>query len=197
MLQLLEQSHEWHRLDILVGLASSAVCIAAFFIDPVLATAAFCFSIWLVALCARWEIRRRTIYLHFTSDENAWPFFQRVISAANLIASCRGVWCPTSSTLITTLTDFKRNAGASELVSRTAASVGQGTPPWVKSDVPIPAIRLPGRTLCFLPNGIVVYDSSGIAHVAYNELTTSTKNVRFVERVAPADAVILSWLIFC
>lgn len=168
-----------------------AVCIAAFFINPVLAVAVFCLSIWLVAVCARWEIRRRTIHLHYTSHEDVWPFFQRVISAANLIASCSGVWCPKSSTLTTTLTDFKQNVGATEAVERAAASVGQGTPPWVKSDVPIPAIRLPGRTLYLLPNGIVVYDSSGIAHVAYNELTTSTKSVRFVERVAPADATIL------
>lgn len=73
MLQLLAQPRQWHRIDMLVGLASTAVCIGAFFINPTLAAVALCLSIWLVALCARWEIRRRSICLHYTSIELRHP----------------------------------------------------------------------------------------------------------------------------
>lgn len=83
------------------------------------------------------------------------------------------------------------HAGASELIKRRNASLGEGAPPWVVADIPLPTICFRGQTLYFLPDGIIAYDRTGIGYVRYQDLEVSTDSTRFIERSPPGDAQVV------
>jgi hypothetical protein len=94
------------------------------------------------------------------------------------------------------LAGFKQHAGATGLAQRVAARVGEGTPPWVEANVQIPTIKARGQTLYFLPDGIVIYDQTGVAFVDYTDVSPSIDTTRFIEESSPNDAMVVdrTWL---
>jgi hypothetical protein len=193
--ELIESAYNKPRLDYIVGLIAVFGSLLLAFVGwfPAVLFAA-CGALAAVYF-AWWESRRRTIYLHYEQDHVA-RVLSDIGSGFNQLAACQGVWSIMDSRELYSNHERKRNAGVGSLVNRRRLSLGQGTIPWVEANVPIPTIGNAGQTLYFLPDGMVVYDHSGIAQVSYTDLQVRASSTRFVEEQPPSDATIVghTWL---
>ncbi len=185
---LLSESYAWTRWDFAVGITATIISAIALLIGPLLSAVAFGVGVAATAYVGWWEMRRRTVYIDFQLEGTARHAFERIVSSANCLASCACIWTLRDSTALTTRHDRKSHAGASELVNRRPAQIGEGVPPWVETDVSLPTINATNVTVYFLPNGLFVYDHTGIAHVDYKQLTIATRLIQFIEDHPPSDA---------
>lgn len=88
--------------------------------------------------------------------------------------------------------DWKRNAGASNLITRQAVSAGRAAPPYVATNVDVPGIRLNDSALFFMPDLILVRQNDRYGAVSYDALSVSFAPTRFIEDAAvPRDAQVV------
>jgi len=193
---LLQESYSRPRLDYLAIFVLLVACATGFLWNWIAGSVLSIVSILGVARVSSWETRRRTVYLNYRLDGVVLQTYQRLVDSFNRLASCSCVWAKTSFTRIDTLAGFKQHAGATGLAQRVAARVGEGTPPWVEANVQIPTIKARGQTLYFLPDGIVIYDQTGVAFVDYTDVSPSIDTTRFIEESSPNDAMVVdrTWL---
>jgi hypothetical protein len=190
---LLKDSYTRLRVDYLVFFGAVVGCALAFSWNGLIGSVVLLVSIGIVIMTAQWETKRRTIYVHYDMQEPVSSTFQQVVDSFNELAACHKVWALASSTRLETLTEFKQHAGASSLVGRCIARVGEGVPPWVETNIQVPTIHSRGQTLYFLPDGVLAYDRSGVGFIEYPGLNVSVDTTNFVEQSAPSDATILSY----
>lgn len=146
---------------------------------------------------SKWEVRRRSIYLDYQMQQPAQAAFEHIVRAVNQLAGCSFIWRVASARQLDDLAERKRQAGATGLQDRQVVAVGSGAPSWLTSNVPLPTLRRFGQTLYFLPDGVLVEDYSGLAHVTWGSLLLGASSERFIEdRAAPHDAIVedYAWL---
>lgn len=138
------------------------------------------------------ESRRRTVKIFYDFEADDTSSFSKLVQAVNHLAECKRLWAYVDSRDLTSAHESKINAGASSLVNREAAAVGTGTPPWVETNVTIPTLKARGVTAYFMPDCILVYDSSGVGCVEHASLSFSTSAERFIEDGAvPSDSEVV------
>lgn len=191
LVRLLNDSYRRMRLDYVSAVLFGALCLGCLSLKPILAAIPLCLGVLVVWLIGRWETRRRTVYVCYDLDPSSQQTFERLVSGFNELAACRQVWVLDSSAALTTLQQRKLHAGASNLVTRSSVGIGEGTPPWVEANVTIPTIIARQQTLYFMPDGVLVYDNSGVAHVDYHAISVAADTSRFVEPSPPADAQVI------
>lgn len=140
---------------------------------------------------AKWETKRRQVNLVYEFENNCFEYYKEIISAFNKIAQSKKIWSLVSSEYLVSDYQSKINAGARNLVDRGAASSGTGKLPWVNTNINIPLIKANGKSLYFVPDGILVYDSKGVAYVDYQNLKISYDTTRFADEYPPSDANII------
>lgn len=85
--------------------------------------------------------------------------------------------------------DWKRNAGANQLVNRSSSQVSQGTPHSFRSNVEVFNLKLAKETLYFLPDMLLVRQRKAIGSVSYPSLMVADAVTRFNETDGiPGDA---------
>jgi hypothetical protein len=88
--------------------------------------------------------------------------------------------------------DWKRNAGASNLVRRALIAVGYSNPQRVQSNLAIPCINLGRAKLFFLPDVILYWEMGTYGGIPYRDFRVEQGFTRFIEDGAvPADAAIV------
>jgi hypothetical protein len=88
--------------------------------------------------------------------------------------------------------DWKRNAGATAVVSRTRVQPVAALPKRVECNVPVMCIPTGRQRLYFFPNGIFVYSRSGVGVVSYQDLRAEAGLVSFREEEGvPRDSPVL------
>jgi len=194
--ELLKDSYHRFRLDYLTAVVGLALVAASYAVSVLLGSLVAICGVGATLCVARWETQRRTVFLTYALEGGAARVFEHLVSAFNSLSSCYRIWAMISSTRLGDLHESKRHAGASSLVDRATACLGSGLPPWVEATIPFPAIQARGQTLYFLPNGILIYDASGIGFVKYTETAMSVGSVRFIEKNPASDAKIVdhTWL---
>lgn len=140
---------------------------------------------------ARWETKRRQVNLIYEFENNDFEYYKEIISAFNKIAQSKNIWSLISSEFLLSDYQSKINAGARNLVDRVLASSGTGKLPWVNTNINIPLIKANGKSLYFVPDGILVYDSKGVAYVDYKNLKISYDTTQFVDECPPSDAHVI------
>jgi hypothetical protein len=89
-------------------------------------------------------------------------------------------------------TDWKRNAGATNLLKRRAAEVLPSGDPKIKTNVSIPCLKSGGDAFYFLPDLIVVRSGANIRSFGYSDLTFSAVPQIFIEEQGvPRDTVVV------
>lgn len=140
-----------------------------------------------------WEIKRRTISILYDFEDNSKIKYEKIIKAFNSIANNNKIW---------SLIDYrdifnhesKLNAGASTLINRKLAKAGEGKPPWVNTNIDIPAIITNYKSLYFMPDGILVYDDKGVGFVDFDKITINYNTSRFIEEEKPTkDSSIIDY----
>jgi hypothetical protein len=88
--------------------------------------------------------------------------------------------------------DWKRNAGASNLVRRVPISVGPSNPPHVETNLAVPCINIGSAKLFFLPDVILYLERGTYGGIAYDDFRVEQHITRFIEdEQVPTDATIV------
>jgi len=150
---------------------------------------------WMIG---RWfdNFRRATV-LFYDFDADVLSYYENFVTAFNNLCGCDGVWHLQSSGKIDNLTQWKRNAGASALVTRKQITGRLGLPSALKCNIDVPMLPLRNRAMYFFPDFVLMVEGKNVGGINYENLKTKVEQSSFIEtgRV-PKDAEILSktWL---
>ena len=190
LLDKLNQSYKRMRLDYFCGGIGLLLSFFAFQSDPIAGWIVVVTAVLAFIFTARWESKTRTVVLDYSLEDQG-EHFQKMIGAFNSLASSSRVWSLINSQKVNGLSEWKRNAGASSLIARTEAQIGEGSPPWVETNVSVPLIKTRGQSLYMMPDGILVYDSKGVGFVEYGDLSIDAETTRFIEQQPPHDSKVV------
>jgi len=191
LLSRLNVSYTALRLDYLFGAIFLILVLISLSTSTALgAVSAFLGMVATVGM-AIWESKRRTITITYEFEDGATSVFTQVISAFNALASSHNVWSLIASRSLYNFHESKLNAGADRLVNRSSVQVGEGSPPWVSTNIDVPALKTKNMALYLMPDGILVYDNKGVGFLEYNDVSVSDSITRFIEERPPVDATIV------
>lgn len=124
------------------------------------------------------DAQRKTAVVMYDLDDDAEACFRAVYDACMELRSCAAIW----SVMSTERTrDYKRNAGAANLIQRKRAVVGDARIPFLKTNVSVPSIVLHHDTLYFLPDRVLITNRAGVGAVNYPDFLATSRTGRFIE----------------
>ncbi|WP_157628283.1 SH3 domain-containing protein [Ensifer sp. BR816] len=168
-------------LGALAGLASGG---------PGLLLAALALPGWAMG---RWfDSYRRSTVLYYDLEGDAEAAYKQLAEGFDGLRQCAGKWHIEAGGAITSLTAWKRNAGASHLVKKKPTSLTYALPSVIKSNISPPALSVGRQILYFMPDVVFVQDGNRMGAVNYRGLNIRWQDSRFIEdgRV-PSDARIV------
>lgn len=134
----------------------------------------------------------KSVVLFYDMDGVAESAFQSLHDAFNELVDCAKAWHVSSSGSVNNLSEQKRQAGANSLVRRSAIRFNIQTPPFVNTNLSIPAIPVGKQTLYLFPDRILVYESGKVGAVSYFDVHLQIDNTRFIESESvPPDAQVV------
>jgi len=138
------------------------------------------------------DIERKGFVVQYELDAGAEKAAGELVEALEQMSKAARVWYLDSTREVL---DRKYHAGASNVVKRTATRVGFGEPPYLRTNVPVPNIKMGKETLYFLPDRLLVYADTTIGAVSYAELQIRAESSHFIEEsrsALPDDAEVVS-----
>lgn len=149
--------------------------------------------IWFVAATVpgyflhKWNRERRTARLIYDVDDQELLYRLSVCNAAGeAFSNPRRLWHIYSS-LATS--DWKRNAGASDLIRRTNTACRPGSLRGIELNIEPWSIAVGPQQLLFLPDRVLIHERNRFAAISYENLVTQYELTRFIEEEAvPSDA---------
>ncbi len=191
MLTKLNQSYKSLRIDYVLGIIFLILVLAVVTSNQITAIIVGILGVSLFIITARWETKRRTVQLVYAFEDEQGCHFKEIIDGFNNLVLCKNVWALIDSREINTAHEAKQHAGASNVINRSPVQLGEGKPPWVETNIDVPIMKTRGQTLYMMPDGILVYDDTGVGFVDYNDLTVDANTTRFIEENPPSDAKIV------
>jgi hypothetical protein len=135
------------------------------------------------------EILARTTTLIFELDRETEARFTSFRNAFADLASSVCVWHVVSQAQNW---DWKRNAGASSILTRKRIAIRPACPPFIKTHIEVYGILLDSMQLFFLPDQILVFQGGKYSAVSYGALQAHASPTRFIEDAnVPSDSAIV------
>jgi hypothetical protein len=132
---------------------------------------------------------RRSIRIQYVLEGTAKTVAEALAETFREFKECKAIWQINAQG---GTSDWKRNAGATTLAKRKKIALEFRKPACIRGDVVFPTVGLTDGSLYFLPDAVLVATKKSIAALPYQELTVSSRTVRFIEDESPPkDAVIV------
>jgi len=143
----------------------------------------------------RWlDSYRRVSVLYFEMDQHAAARYEALTRAFDQMAKCAGKWHIAAGGQVQDLATWKRNAGATTLLSRSLTTLHYALPEVIKSNVTPPAIGVGRQTIYLMPDLLLVLDGVRFGAVAYEALGLEWQISNFIEEEAvPGDTQVLRY----
>lgn len=124
-----------------------------------------------LATSAAYELdrMRKTTVILYDIEEEALQRLHPLQDAHDGLCQAGGTWHFAAAGATS---DWKRNAGASTLVRRSAIRPHGQVPKWVRTNVAVPAIPVGRQTLHFFPDRVLVFDNNRVGEF----LTSSSRS---------------------
>jgi hypothetical protein len=146
-------------------------------------------SIVLAVAAHKLDHQRRATALFYELEGEPATRFSNVQKACETLSKSHKIWRVESRQ---GTWDWKRNAGASSLITRRDISVGRLTPPCIETNVDIWAIDAGTLKLYFFPDHLFVLLNGQYGAVSYQSLRLDCSPSRFIEdSFVPQDAQIV------
>lgn len=178
------------------GFALSALIIPSNLIIIELLLMLIAFIIGTTGLYLAWgtnqqEKLARTTTLQYKLDEEANNAFIELQNAFNELTKTVRIWRVTSRK---ENWDWKRNAGASSLITRGRITVGRSTPHFLQTQIKVYGFSLGSMELFFLPDQIFVFQNGKYGALSYNSIEINAYPTRYIESEGvPNDSKILEY----
>jgi hypothetical protein len=148
-----------------------------------------------VTLWVAWKdiVRRRVVAFYEVHDSDEQRY-QALVDAFATAQRANNAWHVIESGTLTVGYQRKVNAGASSLVNRLALSRTLDGPRHLRTNIAVPSMSTPRRSVHLLPDRVLVRDGNHYASVPYPELTTQVAAQRFIEEgPVPRDSRVLGY----
>ena len=134
---------------------------------------------------------KRTTPLFYELEPEADTKFNAIKRACHSLSQSARIWRVHTNQ---PTWDWKRNAGASALITRQPILVGPQRPPYIATNVDVWSIQLSDMALFFLPDYVFVRQRSQYGAISYDSLSVSYSPTRFIEdQAVPQDAQIVDY----
>jgi hypothetical protein len=138
---------------------------------------------WLLGLWVAWVTSQQEKYaqittLRYSLDESANERFVTLQKSLEDLSKSNRIWLLTSR--VSTF-DWKRNAGASSLISRRPVVIRQMQPPFVGTQIKTFTLTSNLFQLFFMPDQILVFQNGKYGAVNYQSLILDEALARFIE----------------
>jgi hypothetical protein len=124
---------------------------------------------------------RRTVVAFYDVNDEAARWFQGLVDAFENLTQNDCLWRVNSSGHVQTSYQYKVNAGATTIVSRSSVKASLQSPTMLATNIAVPSITSGKAALFFLPDRLVVRDAKRFSDVAYATLETRFAPLRFTE----------------
>jgi hypothetical protein len=114
-------------------------------------------------------------------NDSSADWFQGVVDAMQLLGASNGLWRVDASGRVQTTYQYKVNAGASTIVSRSKAKTSLKPPSILATNIAVPSISSGNATLLFLPDRLLVKNGKIFSDVPYADLSLAANPLRFTE----------------
>ncbi len=145
---------------------------------------------WMVG---KWlDSYRRSTVLYYDLEGDAETAYKQIVEGFDGLTQCAGKWHIEAGGAVTSLTAWKRNAGASHLVKKKPTTLTYSLPAVIKSNVTPPALSVGKQVMYFMPDVVLVQDGSRVGAVNYRDLNIRWQDSRFIEEgTVPGDAKVV------
>lgn len=137
------------------------------------------------------DVFKRTTTLFYELDEEATNRFNTIRMACRDLSQSSQIWSVQTEQANW---DWKRNAGASSLITRRPAKVARLSSPFIVTNVDVWAIETGGPQLFFFPDRLLVLHRGTYGGIPYESLSVAFSPTRFIENeTVPKDAEIVDY----
>lgn len=151
------------------------------------------FALPMVLLCGvvvhfarRADMRRRTFVMPYTTADMSNRQWKAATDSLSALAESQKLWLIHG---VQTTWDWKRNAGATQLLNRSDVSARKAAPPFIETNVTPLCLNLGMQQLYFLPDRVYVYRSRKYEAVSYDTINLESGITDFIETgLLPGDA---------
>lgn len=188
----LNQKQQQIKFSALFMWSFIALGFVGLFVSPTVALTSWGLAV-VGLIVGRWlDSYRRCSVLFYDLEPEAEAAYSEVTAAFDEFMKSAGKWHVEAGGLVTDLTTWKRNAGASHIVRKKPTVLAYNLPSIIKSNVTPPALAVGRQVLFFLPDVVLVVDGKQIGAVAYSDLRIQYQDSRFIEEASvPSDAIIV------
>jgi hypothetical protein len=165
-----------------------ALTIALTVLFPWVLLAGAPLTVWLF-----WKDRvRRTVVAFYDVQGTEAARFQQLVDSFEQARTTQRAWHVIASGAVSTTYQHKVNAGASSVVNRLPLTRNIGGPSHLSSNIAIPSLATPRRSVYFLPDRVLVRDGRHYGAIAYKNLRADANLQRFIEDSAvSSESVVL------
>ena len=143
------------------------------------------------AIAVRWDQSRRCVVIMYDLADEAAAQLKAFADEFDKVASATRVW---NIDTAGHTSDWKRNAGASRLITRRAASLGYDAPSVLKTNISVPCIKGGRQHVYFLPDVVLIVEGNRAGALAYDQLQIYWNTTVFIETDGvPSDSQIVGY----
>lgn len=142
-----------------------------------------------IVLVTQEDVKRRTYPLLYELDPVATSQWEDLNSSIARLASSHRIWRVLAAGATD---DWKRQAGASHLVQRTAVTLQKKAPPHIVTNVQPYCLQIGTQWLCFMPDRLLVFENGRYGAVDYQDLRVEVGATNYIEsEPVPRDAQVV------
>lgn len=146
--------------------------------DPLFVAALAILTLVVTAIAARWDTQRKMVVIMYDLDDNVIAPFKGFSEEFDKLAGAARIW---NIDTAGRTGDWKRNAGASHLITRKVVQLSYASPPGVKTNVALPSIVGGRQNIYFLPDVVLVIEGARAGAISYGQLAVSWERTVFIE----------------
>ena len=151
-------------------------------------------GVWILGMWTTWvtfqqdKLARTTVF-HYKLDSGAKEKFIALQKALGNLAKSTYVWHVVSRT---PNWDWKRNAGATSLITRKRIRVVRALPPFIRTKFKVHGLSLGTMQLFFMPDQVLILQNRKYGGVIYDALQVYASPTRFIEEEGvPRDSSVI------
>jgi len=137
----------------------------------------------------QYDALKKSVVIMFDLEEESSIAFRKLFTTIERIGQSHRIWHVHHRADVF---DPKYHAGAGAVQTRSSASILIGDPPYVKTNLSIPALRLQNCSLYFFPDQMLFFTAKGVGAVPYQDFQVEDSAIRFIESGGvPHDATVV------
>jgi hypothetical protein len=136
-----------------------------------------------------WLRGKRRVPVFFDVNDNEAAAFEELVNTFSGLRKSQGAWLLIKQDAVVTTYQRKTNAGASNLVSRSALTLGVDPPRVLVTNIMVPSLASKSFSIHLLPDQLVISRGKQFGGWPYRALSVRCTATRFIEEGrVPADA---------